>query len=256
MMTYTADSAASLEAAILAANARKCTVPCSAITVTQDIVLAAPLAINNTLIMAGACSPEPCQLDGGGDKQVGRGALLWELGGRCRGQLGKCHGTAAAPKGGVRRQQEMLGAAVGGMHAWEVSGHCPPTCPTACRPANTPCAPRNLATSEGHGLLLAMPTSAEESPPPTRLPNLPPSLRLQILKVSGYYSYVEISWLQFVNGNQNSAEKGIFGGGGVLLLAGVGRGLAGRGCMSKGILWRRWRVRLAGGSQEGGQRLV
>lgn len=73
MQSYSVDSAATLESAVAAAGARVCTAPCTTITVTKDIVLGATLRVNSSLILMGACAPEPCKLDGGGDKQARAG---------------------------------------------------------------------------------------------------------------------------------------------------------------------------------------
>lgn len=72
MLVYTVDSAASLTAALTAANARRCTVPCSTITLTADIAVPETLRVNNSMVIVGACAAAPCKLDGGGDKQIMR----------------------------------------------------------------------------------------------------------------------------------------------------------------------------------------
>ena len=70
MLLYTADSAASLAAAVAAANGRACTAPCSTITLTADVTLSETLRVNNSMVIVGACGAAPCKLDGGGDKQI------------------------------------------------------------------------------------------------------------------------------------------------------------------------------------------
>lgn len=70
MLVYTADSVASLTAALAAANGRRCTIPCSTITLTADIAITETLRVNNSMVIVGACAAAPCKLDGGGDKQI------------------------------------------------------------------------------------------------------------------------------------------------------------------------------------------
>ncbi len=70
MLVYTVDSAASLSAALMAANSRNCNQPCSTITLTADIAISETLRVNNSMVFVGACAAAPCKLDGGGDKQI------------------------------------------------------------------------------------------------------------------------------------------------------------------------------------------
>jgi predicted outer membrane repeat protein len=70
MLVYTVDSAASLAAALTAANSRHCTLPCSTLTLTADIAISETLRVNNSMVIVGACAAAPCKLDGGGDKQI------------------------------------------------------------------------------------------------------------------------------------------------------------------------------------------
>lgn len=72
MLAYTADSAAALQAALASANARHCTMPCSTITITQDIAVADTLRVNNSMVIVGACAAAPCKLNGGAAVQIAK----------------------------------------------------------------------------------------------------------------------------------------------------------------------------------------
>jgi hypothetical protein len=73
LVSYEVDSTESFLTALAAANARKCTVPCSLITLRADIAIGAPeqtLRINNTMSIVGECPEGPCKVDGGGAQQL------------------------------------------------------------------------------------------------------------------------------------------------------------------------------------------
>lgn len=182
MLGYSVDTAAALEAAIAAANARNCTLPCTTITLTKDIQLGATLRVSNSMLLVGACAPEPCKLDGGGDKQVpvgGDGAFPT----RC------CVWRAAV--------QRAITLVVWGQHRRGLGRR------------------RTQMGGLERGTSLPMPS------PPTPHPGA--LTALQILKVTGYYGYAEVDSLAFVNGKQNSAATGVFGGAGALWAGYIGQ---------------------------------
>ena len=69
LASYEVDSTEGFLAALAAANARKCTAPCSRIVLRADIAIGAPeqtLRINNTMSIVGECPGGACKVDGGG----------------------------------------------------------------------------------------------------------------------------------------------------------------------------------------------